>query len=198
MPRYRFDDDEVVVIVGSGAGGGTLANELCQQGVKTVVLEAGKHHTREDFVNDEWRSFKQLAWLDDRTTSGSFRIAQDFPHLPAWICKTVGGTSVHWAGCCPRFQEHELRARTTYGELDGANLLDWPIGLADLEPYYERAEDRMGVTQTHGIPPMPANNNYAPGGREEIGRICFVADPDGYRLELIDGSAFPTPQDPPD
>ena len=36
---------------------------------------------------------------------------------------------------------------------------------------------------------------YAPGGREEY-RICFLADPDGYRIELIDGGEFPTPQDP--
>jgi lactoylglutathione lyase len=43
----------------------------------------------------------------------------------------------------------------------------------------------------------PERPPYAPGGREEIGRICFVADPDGYRVELIDGGAFPTPQDPP-
>jgi lactoylglutathione lyase len=41
----------------------------------------------------------------------------------------------------------------------------------------------------------PERPPYAPGGREEY-RICFVADPDGYRIELID-SAFPTPQDPP-
>jgi lactoylglutathione lyase len=41
----------------------------------------------------------------------------------------------------------------------------------------------------------PEKPPYAPGGREEY-RICFVADPDGYRLELIDGD-FPTPQDPP-
>jgi lactoylglutathione lyase len=44
-----------------------------------------------------------------------------------------------------------------------------------------------------GIEPEKAP--YAPGGREEY-RICFVADPDGYRIELIDGGAFPTPQDP--
>jgi lactoylglutathione lyase len=43
----------------------------------------------------------------------------------------------------------------------------------------------------------PEKPPYAPGGREEVGRICFVADPDGYRIELIDGGAFPTPQDPP-
>jgi lactoylglutathione lyase len=41
----------------------------------------------------------------------------------------------------------------------------------------------------------PEKPPYAPGGRTEVGRICFVADPDGYRIELIDGGAFPTPQD---
>jgi len=41
----------------------------------------------------------------------------------------------------------------------------------------------------------PEKPPYAPGGREDVGRICFVADPDGYRIELIDGGAFPTPQD---
>jgi lactoylglutathione lyase len=45
---------------------------------------------------------------------------------------------------------------------------------------------------------QPEKPPYAPGGREEVGRICFVADPDGYRIELIDGGAFPTPQDPYD
>ena len=42
----------------------------------------------------------------------------------------------------------------------------------------------------------PEKPPYAPGGREDVGRICFVADPDGYRVELIDGGEFRTPQDP--
>jgi len=42
----------------------------------------------------------------------------------------------------------------------------------------------------------PEKPPFAPGGRTEIGRICFVQDPDGYRIELIDGGEFPTPQDP--
>jgi lactoylglutathione lyase len=42
----------------------------------------------------------------------------------------------------------------------------------------------------------PEKPPFAPGGREEIGRICFVQDPDGYRIELIDGGEFKTPQDP--
>jgi lactoylglutathione lyase len=41
----------------------------------------------------------------------------------------------------------------------------------------------------------PEKAPYAPGGRDEY-RICFIADPDGYRIELIDGGQFPTPQDP--
>ena len=42
----------------------------------------------------------------------------------------------------------------------------------------------------------PEKPPFHPGDREEY-RICFVADPDGYRVELIDSGAFPTPQDPP-
>ena len=160
MKKFDFNDDSVVVIIGSGAGGGTLANELCQKGIKVVVLEAGALQSSETFINDEWKSFSQLAWLDQRTTSGNWRVAKDFPGLPAWICKTVGGTTTHWAGASLRFQEHEFKTRTVYGDLKGANLMDWPLTLAELEPYYSRAEDKMGVTRTHGIAGLPGNNNF--------------------------------------
>ncbi len=160
MAQFAFDDDGVVVIIGSGAGGGTLANELCQKGIKVVVLEAGALQSSASFINDEWKSFSQLAWLDNRTTSGSWRVAKDFPNLPAWICKTVGGTTTHWAGASLRFQAHEFKTRTHYGEIMGANLQDWPLTLQDLEPYYARAEDKMGVTRTNGIPGLPGNNNF--------------------------------------
>ena len=160
MANYEYSDDSVVVIIGSGAGGGTLANELCQKGVPVVLLEAGARQSSASFINDEWGSFGQLAWLDKRTTSGSWRVAKDFPNLPAWICKTVGGTTTHWAGASLRIQAHEFKARTNYGNIDGANLLDWPLTLADLEPYYDRAEKKMGVTRTNGIPGLPGNNNF--------------------------------------
>ena len=160
MAKFDNSDDSVVVIIGSGAGGGTLANELCQQGIKVVVLEAGAMQSTASFINDEWKSFAQIAWLDNRTTSGNWRVAKDFPNLPAWICKTVGGTTTHWAGASLRLQDHELKARTTYGEIKGANLMDWPVTLGELEPYYDKAEDKMGVTRTHGIPGLPGNNNF--------------------------------------
>lgn len=160
MANYDKNDDSVVVIIGSGAGGGTLANELCQKGASVVVLEAGKKLSTDEFVNDEWPAFSQTAWLDKRTTSGTWRVAKDFAGLPAWICKTVGGSTVHWAGASLRIQDHEFRALTEYGAVKGANLLDWPLTLKDLEPYYAKAEDKLGVTRTNGIPGLPGNNNF--------------------------------------
>ena len=157
---YDLNDDSVVVIIGSGAGGGTLGHELAQKGIDTVILEAGGRNEIDDFENDEWPMFVKTAWLDNRTTSGDWRVSRDFPNLPAWIVKGVGGSTVHWAGASLRFQEHEFKARTTYGDVAGASLLDWPIDLAEMEPYYARAEDKMGVTGTNGIPRLPGNNNY--------------------------------------
>ena len=160
MAKFDNSDDSLVVIIGSGAGGGTLANELCQKGIKVVVLEAGAVQSSETFIQDEWKSFGQLAWLDPRTTSGTWGVAKDFAGLPAWVCKTVGGTTTHWAGASLRFQEHEFKVRTTYGDIKGANLMDWPVTLKELEPYYARAENKMGVTRTNGIPGLPGNNNF--------------------------------------
>jgi choline dehydrogenase-like flavoprotein len=160
MAKIDSNDDSVVVIIGSGAGGGTLAHELCTKGVKVVVLEAGAMQSQATYINDEWKSFSQLAWLDNRTTSGTWRVAKDFPNLPAWICKTVGGTTTHWAGASLRLQDHEFRAKTHYGEIKGTSLMDWPVTLKELEPYYAKAENKMGVTRTNGIPGLPGNNNY--------------------------------------
>lgn len=148
MATFDLNDDGVVCIVGSGAGGGTLGNELAQKGIKVVILEAGGRHEIPDFINDEWASFGQLAWKDMRTTSGTWRVAHDFPNLPAWIVKSVGGSTVHWAGASLRFQEYEFKARSTYGAMAGASLLDWPITLAEMAPWYAKAEDKMGTTGT--------------------------------------------------
>ncbi|NHF73781.1 GMC family oxidoreductase [Paracoccus xiamenensis] len=158
--KFDLTDDSVVVIVGTGAGGGVLANELAQKGVKVVALEAGGRYLPEDYVNDEWDSFGQLAWTDPRTTSGDWRVAKDFSGLPAWIVKAVGGTSIHWAGASLRFQDHEWKALTNYGPVEGANLLDWPIDSAEMAPWYDLAEAKLGVTGTGDRPRLPGCNNY--------------------------------------
>lgn len=155
MTQFDLNNDKVVVIVGSGAGGGTLSRELAGKGVDVVCLEAGRRLDYGDIVNNEPEMFAKLSWLDPREGRGQLN-----PQFPAWTCKTVGGTTLHWTAACPRLQPHELAARSTYGEVPDTTLIDWPLSYGELEPYYDRAERKMGVTGRHGLPMLPGNNNF--------------------------------------
>jgi choline dehydrogenase-like flavoprotein len=201
MPqRFDLDDGSLMLIIGSGAGGGTLGNELAQKGIRTLILEAGPRIEREQHIDEERQAFAQLAWLDKRTTSGSWRLAKDYPNFPANLCKVVGGTTVHWGGCSLRVQDHELRAKDVYGDIAGTNLLNWPLTLAELEPYYDKAEDKMGVTGTHGIPLLDRDNNQivmASGAKKvgykecSTGNMAINSRPrDGRPATIQDGFCF--------
>ena len=85
--KYELDDASVIVVIGSGAGGGTLANELCQKGDKVVCLEAGNHIKLEDFVNDEFTMYGKLTWQDPRAGQ------------PIWIVKAVAAPPSIGRGC---------------------------------------------------------------------------------------------------
>ena len=146
--HYEFSNSSVVVVIGSGAGGGTVANELAQKGIDVVCLEAGSRLTLADVVNDPPAMDAKMGWNDKRMGA------------MAWICKTVGGTTMRWSGITPRFQAHELKARTTYGELADTTTIDWPLTLDELAPYYDKAEDKMGVSGTGDIPPSAETNNF--------------------------------------
>jgi len=109
---------------------------------------------------------------------------------------------------------YELRGRLNFdsaynvymGLPGGGDSLELTVNVGRTEPYdlgtgynhlavtVDDLDGLLAQLARAGI--EPEKPPYAPGGREEVGRICFVADPDGYRVELIDG-AFPTPQDPP-
>src|SRR5712692_1196006 len=160
MAHIDLHNSSAVVIIGSGAGGGTLAHELTRRGIKVVVLEAGKRQSTATFSQVPGEAFLQLTWLDARTQSGDWGVAKNFPTLPVWHCKTVGGTTVHWTAATPRFEPWELRALTTYGSVPGTSLIDWPISYDELKAYYLLAERRLGVTRRNGVPGLPASNNF--------------------------------------
>ena len=143
MAKFSKSDNSVAVIIGSGAGGGVLGMELALKGIKTVILEAGGRHNPQDFVNDEWASFGQISWLAKRTTSGDWRVAKDFSGLPSWIVKAVGGSTLHWAGASLRFQPHEWKVKTEYGNIKGASLEDWPIDHKEMDNWYTKSENHM-------------------------------------------------------
>jgi len=141
-------DEDAIVVIGSGAGGGTLSHELARRGHKVVCLEAGRHITRGEFVNDEVTMHEMLSWSDKRTGQAT------------WMVKAVGGTTVHWSGLAMRRRESECQSLTRYGSVNDADLIDWPLQPGELKPYYDKAEARMGVTGTHGIPFHRDSNPY--------------------------------------
>ena len=146
--RYELSDSSVVVVIGSGAGGGTVSNELAQRGIDVVCLEAGSRLTMADIVNNPPVMNEKMGWLDKRIGA------------PVWLCKTVGGTTVRWSGITPRFQQHEFKPLSAYGKLENTTTIDWPITLEELAPYYDKAESRMGVSGTNGIPPSAETNEF--------------------------------------
>ena len=157
---YDRDDGSVVVVIGSGAGGAVLANELCHKGIDVVILEAGRHFDESEFENDLYAMDEKLSWRDKRAFTGTSVIGRDFPKSPLLMCKAVGGSTLHWAALCPRLRDYEFETATVFGAIPGTGIADWPFGLEEMAPYYDRAEDRMGVTGTHGIPSHPPGNNY--------------------------------------
>lgn len=89
----------------------------------------------------------------------------------------------------------------------GGDTLELTVNVGRTEPYdlgdgYNHVavtvEDIDAVlARLAEIGVQPEKPPYRPGGRDELPRIAFVADPDGYRIELIDGGRFDTPQDGP-
>jgi choline dehydrogenase-like flavoprotein len=136
MAHYDDSFSVDLVIVGAGAGGGTLAQRLARRGWKVVVLESGPFWDPDrDWVSDEAGSHR-LYWTDERITGGND---------PVELGKNnsghgVGGSMVHYAGYCPRFHpsDFEVRTRDGVGE-------DWPISYWDLKPHYERLELELPV-----------------------------------------------------
>ena len=148
-----------------------IGNELAQKGVNVVILEAGERHEYTDFINDEWASFAQLAWSDTRATSGTWRVAKNFPDLPAWIVKAVGGTTTHWAGASLRLQAHELKTLTTYGKIEGRQSARLASDARRTGALLHPRRGQDGRHPHRGRPGLPGNNNFKvfKAGADKVG-----------------------------
>ncbi len=154
MREYKPQETVDFCIIGSGAGGGVLAQRLARYGFSVVVLEAGPwHDSEEDMVSDEAGSAR-LYWNDLRITGGTDPLELGANNSG----RGVGGSTVHYAAFCPRFHESDFRVKTC----DGV-AADWPISYDDLEPYYEQMEREYPVSgpayfpwgRPHGYPYAP-------------------------------------------
>ena len=154
MREYPTNQAVDFAIVGCGAGGGVLAQRLARAGFSVVVLEAGSwHDTEDDMVSDEAGS-GSLYWNDLRITGGTDPLELGANNSG----RGVGGSTVHFAGFCPRLHPSDFRVRT----LDGV-ATDWPLSYEQLEPYYQRMEREYPVSgparypwgKPHGYPYAP-------------------------------------------
>jgi choline dehydrogenase-like flavoprotein len=140
-----------VVVVGSGAGGSPMALDLAKAGARVVVLEKGRHVTKDQFEHDEVAKRRHFMVPDPREEPHTVRYGAEAAAertMEGWTANIVGGGTVHYSGFYHRMQPVDMRLRSTMGPVEGADLVDWPISYDDLEPYYRRVDEEMGVSGT--------------------------------------------------
>jgi gluconate 2-dehydrogenase alpha chain len=170
-----------VVLVGVGAANALAAKVLARAGLRVVGLEAGPYRSSGDFVPDELGSaYYCRGGMGPKYLSEAprWRLSADGPTREATfslgrMMNSVGGSVIHWGGALRRCHPHHFRFRSHVRERwgegalpDGETLADWPLGYDELEPYYTRLEDEIGVTgdgggnpflrrsKPHPLPPM--------------------------------------------
>ena len=143
-----------VIVIGSGAGGGTLTHALAPTGTRVLLLERGDFFPREI---ENWDS--RSVWLDKRyANAGTWRNLADGSTFTPKQHYYVGGNTKVYGAILFRFRERD------FGEIrhvDGVSPA-WPIDYADLEPWYTRAERLYQVHGERGTDPTepPADVPY--------------------------------------
>ncbi|HTQ58005.1 MAG TPA: GMC family oxidoreductase [Bryobacteraceae bacterium] len=173
------------VVVGAGAGGGIVAKELAVAGLSVVLLERGKWYTPFDGRKDDLRNQRTTVLgnafgPDDERNP---RVAVDLQGRAHSVrasgpgysnnAACVGGGTLSYGAMAWRYMEKDFRMRSTYGQVPGSTLEDWPISYQDLEPYYEKAEWEIGVSGDDSgnpfraprrkplpMPPLPPNREF--------------------------------------
>jgi choline dehydrogenase-like flavoprotein len=148
-----YDKDFDVIIIGSGAGGGTLAHRLSGSGKKVLLLERGGFLRREP---DNWDS--KAVFLDGRYHAEEAWLDRDGHAFHPGAHYFVGGNTQAYGAVLFRMRERDFGVVRHHGGVSPA----WPISYADLEPYYAEAERLYAVHGQRGEDPTepPAAGPY--------------------------------------
>ncbi len=149
--QFPLSETVDAVIIGTGAGGAPILARLASAGLSVVALEAGHFwDPARDFATDE-RAQDKLFWNDERLSAG--RDPVPFGANNSGI--GVGGSTLHYTAYTPRAHPDDF---TVYSEFGVSR--DWPIGYADLEPYYNEVELFLGVSGPTPYPWNPHGQGY--------------------------------------
>lgn len=163
------------IVIGSGISGGWAAKELCDHGLKTLVLERGRNveHNKDyptatkapwefkhrgqmtkEFYQENPLISKAAGFGED--TAHFFIKDKDHPYIQEkpfdWIRGyQVGGKSLTWGRACQRWSKYEFTGPAKYGY-----GIDWPISYDEIAPWYSHVEKFIGVCGSRdGIDAMP-------------------------------------------
>jgi choline dehydrogenase-like flavoprotein len=153
MPMREHPENEPVdfAIIGTGAGGGTLACKLAEYGFSVVAFDAGAWwRPLEEFASDETHQAK-LYWTDERICDGENPLQLGANNSG----KAVGGSTVHFAMVSLRFRPEWFKARTKLGY--GA---DWPLDWREMWQYYAEVEQALAISGPVSYPWGPPRPRY--------------------------------------
>ncbi|MCE0767758.1 GMC family oxidoreductase [Pseudonocardia kujensis] len=142
-----------VIVIGSGAGGGTFAHRLAPTGKRVLLLERGAYLPRE---RDNWDS--GAVFVRGKYRAPEFWLDRDGKEFPPEVNYYVGGNTKFYGAALFRLRPQDFGELVHHGGISPA----WPIDYADLEPYYTEAEHLYEVHGRHGDDPTegPASADY--------------------------------------
>jgi choline dehydrogenase-like flavoprotein len=205
------------IVIGSGMTGGWAAKELTEQGLKTLVLEAGRPIVPEqDYVEHvppwemkfrgmrdrrgqrEDQPIQSLCYACDEWSSKFFVSDKEHPYSteegkPFWWIRgrQVGGRSIMWGRQSYRWSDLDFEANLR----DGI-AIDWPIRYADIAPWYDYVEDFVGISgEALGLPQLPDSKFLPPmelNCAERVVREGIAKNFNGERILTIGRAAILT------
>ena len=151
-----IEDNEVeVLIIGAGASGAAVAWSLASSGIEVLCLEQGGWTDPKDYASahDDW----ELRAANISNPQPNVRnLPSDYPvndkdsPIAPLMYNAVGGSTIFWSAHFPRFHPSDFKVKSLDGVAD-----DWPISYRQLEPYFDKNDEIMGVSGLDGDPAYP-------------------------------------------
>jgi len=162
LKHYRPSEEVDFLIIGGARQAASWRKNSPPRGFSVVVLEQGPYLREKDFQHDEIKYTRLAAMTNNlkcqphtyRKSKTETAGVQDQGMIE--YGRQVGGGSVHFTANYWRLWESDFKQKSKWGGVAGTSLADWPITYADLEPYYTKAEEELGVSGLAGANPFEA------------------------------------------